>query len=66
MGVEEEQKGGGARYNIEDEESKKEYFDSEESLEKKVERVAKWVRGSKHIIFFTGAGVSTRWVDHRG
>jgi len=40
-------------------EEKKEYFDSEEELERKVEILAEWVRESKHFIAFTGAGIST-------
>ena len=45
--MEEEQLSGGSRYNIEEEESKKEYFDSAEALEKKVTKVADWVKASK-------------------
>ena len=46
--------------NIKDEEEKKEYFDTEEELTKKLDTVAEWVKESKHIIVFTGAGISTR------
>ena len=60
VGVEEDQPSGRSQYNIEEEESKREYFDSAEALEKKVSKVADWVKASKHIIVFTGAGVSTR------
>ena len=54
--------GGSGRFNpaIKDEEEKREFFDSDEQLGKKVERAAEWVRQSKHVIMFTGAGVSTR------
>jgi len=41
------------------EDEKKEYFDSPEELEKKVSRLAEWVKESKHMIIFTGAGIST-------
>ena len=49
-----------SRYNIEDEESKREYFDEGKELNKKMDKVAQWVKASKHVIVFTGAGVSTR------
>lgn len=35
------------------EDEKKEYFDSPEELEKKVSRLAEWVKESKHMIIFT-------------
>ena len=47
-------------HNIKEEAEKKEYFDSEEQLDKKVKQVATWIRESKHAIIFTGAGISTR------
>eukprot|EP00828_Plagiopyla_frontata_P041638 TRINITY_DN5996_c0_g1_i2.p1 TRINITY_DN5996_c0_g1~~TRINITY_DN5996_c0_g1_i2.p1 ORF type:complete len:469 (+),score=74.68 TRINITY_DN5996_c0_g1_i2:1-1407(+) len=46
-------------YNIQSEEEKKEYFDSEEELDKKVTELANLVKQSKHFIAFTGAGIST-------
>lgn len=46
--------------NITDEDEKKEYFDSEEELSKKLDLVASWLKNSKHAIVFTGAGISTR------
>ena len=49
----------GPQYNIEDEEQKKEFVDSPKELDKKVGMVAKWIREGKHVIFFTGAGIST-------
>lgn len=48
--------------NIKDEEEKKEIFDSEEELAEKVDRVTEWMKSCKHIIMFTGAGISTRSV----
>eukprot|EP00696_Hemimastix_kukwesjijk_P014529 gnl/Hemi2/28544_TR9457_c0_g1_i1.p1 gnl/Hemi2/28544_TR9457_c0_g1~~gnl/Hemi2/28544_TR9457_c0_g1_i1.p1 ORF type:complete len:458 (-),score=132.97 gnl/Hemi2/28544_TR9457_c0_g1_i1:220-1593(-) len=36
-----------------------EYHDSAEELEQKVKELATLVRGSQHVIFFTGAGIST-------
>ena len=47
--------------NIQDEEEKREYFDSELELSRKLDKVAEWVRNSQHTIMFTGAGVSTRY-----
>lgn len=47
--------------NIKDKEEKKEFFDSEEEFCQKLDRVAEWMRECKHIIFFTGAGISTRY-----
>ena len=44
---------------IKTEEEKKEYFDTPEDLEKKVQTLAKWVKESNHFSVFTGAGVST-------
>ena len=35
------------------EKEKKEYFDSPEELEHKVEQLAEWIRESKHFIVFT-------------
>ncbi len=64
VGVEVEEPSGGSKYNIEDNESKREYFDSAERLSKKVSQVADWVRNSRHVIVFTGAGVSTRYVGN--
>ena len=49
----------GPQYNIADEEQKREFVDSAEELDKKVKLVAKWMREGKHVIFFTGAGIST-------
>ena len=60
VGVGSSGRGQGNRYNISDDEEKKEHFDGEEALDKKVKKVADWVRGSKHTILFTGAGISTR------
>ena len=60
--------GGGQKpgaHNIKDDAEKKEFFDNEEQLDKKVKQVAKWMRESKHTIMFTGAGISTRYnADH--
>ena len=50
--------------NIQDEEEKREYFDSEVELSRKLDRVAQWLRDSKYTIMFTGAGVSTRYTTH--
>lgn len=36
-----------------------EKFDSAEELEQKVNKLAQWVRESKHLVVFTGAGIST-------
>ena len=41
------------------EEEKKEYFDTEEELDKKIEILASLVLQSDHFIAFTGAGIST-------
>ena len=40
-------------------EEKKEYFDPEDILETKIEKLAQLIRNSKHFIAFTGAGIST-------
>ena len=52
--------GGRGLTNIQDEDEKREYFDSEQEFAKKLDKVAKWMRESKYIVMFTGAGVSTR------
>ena len=39
---------------IQDEEDKKEYFDSEEELEEKIDKLAMWILSSEHFIAFTG------------
>ena len=49
----------GRQYNIGDEEQKKEFVDSPQELSRKVDQVAEWIRKGKHVIFFTGAGIST-------
>ena len=36
------------------EEEKKEYFDSEEELDRKITTLAEYVKKSKHFIVFTG------------
>ena len=41
------------------EEEKKEFFDSPEELDKKVEQLAQLIRDSEHFCAFTGAGIST-------
>ncbi|CAI8032230.1 NAD-dependent protein deacetylase SRT1 [Geodia barretti] len=41
------------------EKEKKEYFDSPEELDRKVQQLADWIRESKHFFVFTGAGIST-------
>jgi ABC-type uncharacterized transport system permease subunit len=41
------------------EEEKKEYFDTEEELDKKIEILAGLILQSEHFIAFTGAGIST-------
>ena len=55
-------KGGGFNPAIQHEDEKKEYFDSPEVLEQKVKQAVNWIRSSHHVIFFTGAGVSTRYM----
>lgn len=52
--------GGRGLTNIQDDEEKREYFDSKEEFAKKLDKVAKWMKESKYTIMFTGAGVSTR------
>lgn len=49
----------GTHHNIEHEDDKKEFFDSPEELERKIDLLAKWVKESKHCVMFTGAGIST-------
>lgn len=41
------------------EEEKKEYFDSPEVLNEKVEMLAEMILTSEHFVAFTGAGIST-------
>lgn len=44
---------------IKNEEEKKEYFDSPEELDEKIEMLALWIKSSEHFVAFTGAGIST-------
>jgi len=41
------------------EEETKEYFDKEDVLSEKIEKLANMIKASKHFIAFTGAGIST-------
>ena len=54
--------GGGRGFNpaIDSEDEKREFFDSPEQLSRKVEQTVKWIESSRHVIVFTGAGISTR------
>ena len=47
--------------NITDDDEKREYFDSPDELSRKVDKIVEWIRKSKHVIMFTGAGISTRF-----
>lgn len=40
-------------------EEKKEFFDPEDVLDKKIDKLATLILESKHFIAFTGAGIST-------
>ena len=44
---------------IKEEEEKREYFDTEEELDRKCEMLALWISSSDHFVAFTGAGIST-------
>ena len=44
---------------IQNEEEKKEYFDSPEVLDEKVTMLAEMILTSEHFVAFTGAGIST-------
>ncbi len=37
----------------------KEYFEKPEKLKKHCKRIAELISNSKHVVFFTGAGIST-------
>ena len=41
------------------EDEKKEYFDSDEELDRKIQLLADKIKSSKHFVAFTGAGIST-------
>ena len=47
------------QYNIESEEEKKEFWDSPEELEAKVDQFVEMIRESEGMVCFTGAGIST-------
>jgi len=42
-----------------DDEDVKEHFDDEDVLEKKIKELARLIKRSKHLVAFTGAGIST-------
>ncbi|CAF1210511.1 unnamed protein product [Adineta ricciae] len=46
-------------HGLADSEMKKEYFDDQQTLDDKLDKLAQWIKDSKHFIVFTGAGVST-------
>ena len=48
-----------AQTAIKKEEEKKEYFDSPQELEEKVNLLAEMIVCAKRVVFFTGAGIST-------
>ena len=50
---------GKGNYGISEESEKKEYFDDAATLCSKLDQLAEWVKDSKHMIIFTGAGIST-------
>ncbi len=39
---------------LKSEDEKKEYFDTKEELEKKVKKLAEYVKSAKHFVVFTG------------
>jgi len=41
------------------EDEKKEYFDSDEELDRKIQLLADKIKSCKHFVAFTGAGIST-------
>ena len=41
------------------EDEKKEYFDPDEELDRKIQLLADKIKSSKHFVAFTGAGIST-------
>jgi hypothetical protein len=41
-------------HGLGDVEMKKEYFDSQQDLDEKLDILAKWIKESKHFIVFTG------------
>jgi len=55
-------------YGHSSEEEIKEYFDSEEDLVWKIKELAEVIRNTKHLVVYTGAGVSTsaKIPDYRG
>ena len=44
---------------IKTEEEKKEFFDSKQELDEKVSLLAEMIVCAKHVVVFTGAGIST-------
>ena len=44
---------------ITDEEEKREFFDTEKELDAKCDKLAQLILESKHMVAFTGAGIST-------
>lgn len=56
------------KYGHSNEDEIREYFDEPEEVERKVKELANMVRNSKHVVAYTGAGVSTsaKIPDYRG
>jgi len=48
-----------SQYGHQTESATKEYFDSEEVLDAKAEKLAELIKNAKHFVIFTGAGIST-------
>jgi hypothetical protein len=47
-------------HGLGDEDMKKEHFDSPQGLADKLDKLAEWIKNSKHFIVFTGTWHSAR------
>ena len=60
--------GSSTTFGHSNEEDVKEYFDSEQELVQKISEVVALIQNSKHLVIYTGAGISTSASipDYRG
>ena len=52
-------------HGLGDDDMKKEHFDSPQGLNDKLDKLAGWIKESKHFIVFTGMSLATEFLFYR-